>query len=127
MDLVRGYYPVSTYKGWKMRNRLLSGFSTSDQEVPSEVNTLFEFDFSLDLEFQEAANPELLTVQESDASGMLDSDEDLADAALKLARAYLDMDDKMGAKEFLETAISMGSMGDDAQVEIAKQLLVSIE
>jgi FimV-like protein len=34
------------------------------------------------------------------------------------------MGDKMGARELLETAISTG---DDAQVEVAKQLLASIE
>jgi FimV-like protein len=34
------------------------------------------------------------------------------------------MGDKTGARELLETAISMG---DDAQVEVAKQLLASIE
>jgi FimV-like protein len=49
---------------------------------------------------------------------------DPAETALDLARAYLDMGDKTGAKELLETAISMG---DDAQVEVAKQLLASIE
>ncbi len=81
-------------------------------------------DISLDIEFQEAAQPESVTPKESDASSMLDTEEDPAETALDLARAYLDMGDKTGAKELLETAISMG---DDAQVEVAKQLLASIE
>ena len=55
---------------------------------------------------------------------MLDNDEDPAETALDLARAYLDMGDKAGAKDLLETAISMG---DEAQVEVAQQLLASIE
>jgi pilus assembly protein FimV len=79
---------------------------------------------SLDLEFQEAANSELAEPEESDTSGMLDSDEDPAETALDLARAYLDMGDKVGAKDLLETAISMG---DEAQIAVAKQLLASIE
>lgn len=83
-----------------------------------------EIDVSLDLEFQEAANAERVVPEESDTSGMLDNDEDPADTALDLARAYLDMGDKAGAKDLLETAISMG---DEAQVEVAQQLLASIE
>jgi len=55
---------------------------------------------------------------------MLDTEEDPAETALDLARAYIDMGDKSGAKELLQTAIAMG---DDGQVEIAKQLLSSIE
>ena len=39
--------------------------------------------------------------------GCLDNDEDPAETALDLARAYLDMGDKAG-KRPLETAISMG-------------------
>ena len=83
-----------------------------------------EIDVSLDLEFQEAANSERAAPGESDTSGMLDSDEDPAETALDLARAYLDMGDKAGAKDLLETAISMG---DEAQVDVAQQLLASIE
>jgi pilus assembly protein FimV len=89
-----------------------------DAEPPLDV------DISLDIEFQEAAQPDSVTPEESDASSMLDTEDDPAETALDLARAYLDMGDKTGAKELLETAISMG---DDAQVEIAKQLLASIE
>ena len=83
-----------------------------------------EIDVSLDLEFQEAANAERVVPEESDTSGILDNDEDPAETALDLARAYLDMGDKAGAKDLLETAISMG---DEAQVEVAQQLLASIE
>ena len=90
--------------------------------VESEASD--ELDVSLDLEFQEAANSERAVSEESDTSGMNDSDEDPAETALELARAYLDMGDKAGARDLLETAISMG---DEAQAEIAKQLLASIE
>ena len=83
-----------------------------------------QLDVSLDLEFQEAANVQPVASEESDTSGMLDVDEDPAETALDLAKAYLDMGDKVGAKDLLETAISMG---DEAQVELAKQLLASIE
>lgn len=89
-----------------------------ESEEPDEI------DVSLDLEFQEAASAERAVPEESDTSGMLDSDEDPAETALDLARAYLDMGDKAGAKDLLETAISMG---DEAQVEVAQQLLASIE
>ena len=89
-----------------------------ESEEPDEI------DVSLDLEFQEAANAERAVPGEGDTSGMLDSDEDPAETALDLARAYLDMGDKAGAKDLLETAISMG---DEAQVEVAQQLLASIE
>lgn len=89
-----------------------------ESEEPDEI------DVSLDLEFQEAANSEPAVPEESDTSGMLDSDEDPAETALDLARAYLDMGDKAGAKDLLDTAISMG---DEAQIEVAQQLLASIE
>ena len=89
-----------------------------ESEEPDEI------DVSLDLEFQEAASAERVVPEESDASGMLDNDEDPAETALDLARAYLDMGDKAGAKDLLDTAISMG---DEAQVEVAQQLLASIE
>jgi pilus assembly protein FimV len=90
--------------------------------VQSEEST--QLDVSLDLEFQEAANVQPVASEESDTSGMLDIDEDPTETALDLARAYLDMGDKAGAKDLLDKAISMG---DGAQTEVAKQLLVSIE
>ena len=96
--------------------------ATESGEIESEEAD--EIDVSLDLEFQEAANQERAVSEESDSSGMLDSDEDPAETALDLARAYLDMGDKAGAKDLLQTAMSMG---DEAQVEVAKQLLASIE
>lgn len=96
----------------------------SPPEVAVDSEASLDVDISLDIEFQEAAQPESVTPKESDASSMLDTEEDPAETALDLARAYLDMGDKTGAKELLETAISMG---DDAQVEVAKQLLASIE
>lgn len=95
---------------------------TESEVVESEATN--ELDLSLDLEFQEAGNSMRAVPEESDTSGMLDSDEDPAETALDLARAYLDMGDKAGAKDLLETAISMG---DEAQVEVAKQLLRLIE
>ena len=95
---------------------------TESEVVESEATN--ELDLSLDLEFQEAENSMRAVPEESDTSGMLDTDEDPAETALDLARAYLDMGDKAGAKDLLETAISMG---DEAQVEVAKQLLASIE
>ena len=96
----------------------------SPPEVSVDAEAPLDVDISLDIEFQEAAQPESVTRKESDASSMLDTEDDPAETALDLARAYLDMGDKTGAKELLETAISMG---DDAQVEVAKQLLASIE
>jgi pilus assembly protein FimV len=113
-------------------SEVLTGDSSSQalaaEASPSEVSVNAEppldVDISLDIEFQEAAQPDSVTPKESDASSMLDTEDDPAETALDLARAYLDMGDKTGAKELLETAISMG---DDAQVEIAKQLLASIE
>ncbi|MEL0154007.1 MAG: FimV/HubP family polar landmark protein, partial [Halieaceae bacterium] len=89
----------------------------AESEEPDEI------DVSLDLEFQEAAKQRVVPV-ESDTSGMLDSDEDPVETALDLARAYLDMGDNTGAKDLLETAMSMG---DEAQIDVAKQLLASIE
>jgi pilus assembly protein FimV len=100
----------------------------TELEVPAsqvvEPEEHDEIAVSLDLEFQEAASSEPAEPEESDTSGMLDSDEDPAETALDLARAYLDMGDKVGAKDLLETAISMG---DEAQIAVAKQLLASIE
>ena len=89
-----------------------------ESEEPDEI------DVSLDLEFQEATRAERAVPEESDTSGVLDNDEDPAETAPDLARAYLDMGDKAGAIDLLETAISMG---DEAQVEVAQQLLASIE
>ena len=89
-----------------------------ESEEPDEI------DVSLDLEFQEAASAERAMPEESDTSGVMDNHEDPAETALDLARAYLDMGDKAGAKDLLETAISIG---DEAQVEVAQQLLASIE
>ena len=94
------------------------------ESVAIESEEPDEIDVSLDLEFQKAANSERAVLEESDSSGMLDSDEDPAETALDLARVYLDMGDKAGAKDLLQTAMSMG---DEAQVEVAKQLLASIE
>ena len=95
--------------------------ASSTETAESDDSTAL--DLSLDLEFQEAATPEVSSSVEGDTSGVLDTDEDPAETALDLARAYLDMGDKTGAKELLETAISMG---DEAQIEVAKQLLASI-
>ena len=83
-----------------------------------------ELDLSLDLEFQEATHSDTSPSDVRDASGILDTDEDPAETALDLARAYIDMADKTGAKDLLETAISIG---DEAQVELAQQLLASID
>lgn len=96
--------------------------ASSSEVADSDDST--ELDVSLDLEFQEAATSQVSPSVEGDASGMLDADEDPAETALDLARAYLDMGDKTGAKELLETAISMG---DEAQIDVAKQLLASIQ
>ena len=100
-----------------------AGRLVTDSEVV-ESDASNELDLSLDLEFQEAENPVREVSEESDTSGMLDSDEDPAETALDLAKAYLDMGDKVGAKDLLQTAMSMG---DESQVEVAKQLLASIE
>lgn len=50
----------------------------------------------------------------------------VASAVLVLSRGVLavGIGDKTGAKELLETAISMG---DEAQIDVAKQLLASIQ
>ena len=96
--------------------------ATETEVVQSEESN--QLDVSLDLEFQEAANVQPVASEEGDTSGALDGDEDPTETALDLARAYLDMGDKAGAKDLLETAISMG---DEAQIELAKELLASIE
>ena len=79
-------------------------------------------DISLDLEFQEAAKPAPEDA-EADASGALDA-EDPAETALDLALAYIDMGDKAGAADLLQTVLSSG---DEAQREHAQSLLDSIE
>jgi len=79
-------------------------------------------DISLDLEFQEAAKP-TPEQSEADASGALDT-EDPAETALDLALAYIDMGDKAGAADLLQTVLSSG---DEAQREHAQSLLDSLE
>ena len=79
-------------------------------------------DISLDLEFQEAAKPAPEDA-EADASGALDA-EDPAETALDLALAYIDMGDKAGAADLLQTVLSSG---DEAQREHAQSLLDSLE
>jgi pilus assembly protein FimV len=79
-------------------------------------------DMSLDLEFQEAAKP-APEQSEADASGALDT-EDPAETALDLALAYIDMGDKAGAADLLQTVLSAG---DEAQREHAQSLLDSLE
>jgi FimV-like protein len=79
-------------------------------------------DISLDLEFQEAAKAPS-EVAEADAASALDT-EDPAETALDLALAYIDMGDKAGAAELLQTVLSSG---DDAQREHAQSLLDSLE
>ena len=92
---------------------LAQGSQSENEEV---------LDLSLDLDFQQASRsvPE---AEESDASGVLDS-EDPGETALDLARAYLDMGDQTGAAELLQSVISMG---DDAQCEQARALLDSLD
>ena len=77
---------------------------------------------SLDLEFQEAAKP-APEHAEADASGALDA-EDPAETALDLALAYIDMGDKAGAVDLLQTVLSSG---DEAQREHAESSLESLE
>ena len=79
-------------------------------------------DISLDLEFQEAAKP-TSDETESDSVGALDT-EDPAETALDLALAYIDMGDKAGAAELLQTVLAAG---DEAQREHAQSLLDSLE
>ena len=79
-------------------------------------------DLSLDLDFQQASRSES-EPEESDASGVLDS-EDPGETALDLARAYLDMGDQTGAAELLQSVIAMG---DAAQCEQARALLDSLD
>ncbi|MDA7581752.1 hypothetical protein N8718_02400 [Luminiphilus sp.] len=92
---------------------LAQGSQSENEEV---------LDLSLDLDFQQASRsvPE---PEESDASGVLDS-EDPGETALDLARAYLDMGDQTGAAELLQSVISMG---DAAQCEQARALLDSLD
>jgi pilus assembly protein FimV len=79
-------------------------------------------DISLDLEFQEAAKPSS-DAAESDTAATGDID-DPAETALDLALAYIDMGDKAGAAELLQTVLSAG---DEAQREHAQSLLDSLK
>ncbi|NCG05404.1 MAG: hypothetical protein GWP37_00345, partial [Gammaproteobacteria bacterium] len=89
---------------------------TGDEEAEDTL------DISLDLEFQEAAKPPP-DEAESDTSGVLEA-EDRAQTALELALAYIDMGDKAGAAELLQTVLSSG---DEAQREHAQSLLDGLE
>ena len=93
-------------------------------DEPEAVDAVSDdtLDISLDLEFQEAAKP-TPEQSEADASGALDT-EDPAETALDLALAYIDMGDKAGAADLLQTVLSSG---DEAQREHAQSLLDSLE
>jgi pilus assembly protein FimV len=97
----------------------LASLDNAEPEVEASGDTL---DISLDLEFQEAAKPAPEDA-EADASGALDA-EDPAETALDLALAYIDMGDKAGAADLLQTVLSSG---DEAQREHAQSLLDSLE
>ena len=97
--------------------RFAADFSRSSEAEVDET-----LDISLDLEFQEAASP-VVEEAEADTSGALDA-EDPAETALDLALAYIDMGDKAGAAELLQTVLSSG---DEAQREHAMSLLGSLE
>ncbi len=97
----------------------LASLDDAEPAVEALDDTL---DISLDLEFQEAAKPAPEDA-EADASGALDA-EDPAETALDLALAYIDMGDKAGAADLLQTVLSSG---DEAQREHAQSLLDSIE
>ena len=97
----------------------LASLDDAEPAVEASDDTL---DISLDLEFQEAAKPALEDA-EADASGALDA-EDPAETALDLALAYIDMGDKAGAADLLQTVLSSG---DEAQREHAQSLLDSLE
>jgi pilus assembly protein FimV len=91
---------------------------TTDDSHESTVT----MDMSLDLEFQEAETTQSELGAGSDASSG-DAD-DPAETALELALAYIDMGDKVGASELLQTALSAG---DAAQRQRAQSLLESLE
>lgn len=93
-----------------------------DAPEPADETLNDTLDISLDLEFQEAAKP-VPEEAEVDASGALDT-EDPAETALDLALAYIDMGDKAGAADLLQTVLSSG---DEAQREHAQSLLDSLE
>ena len=97
----------------------LASLDGAEPAVEASDDTL---DISLDLEFQEAAKPPPEDA-EADASGALDA-EDPAETALDLALAYIDMGDKTGAADLLQTVLSSG---DEAQREHAQSLLDSLE
>ena len=79
-------------------------------------------DISLDLEFQEAAQAPVgeTTADVADELGT----EDPAETALDLALAYIDMGDKAGAADLLQTVLASG---DEAQREQAQSLLDNLE
>jgi FimV-like protein len=100
-----------------------------ESEVVASLASPDDFDrlglerhYPLDLEFQEAAKPAPEDV-EAEASGALDT-EDPAETALDLALAYIDMGDKAGAADLLQTVLSSG---DEAQREQAQSLLDSLQ
>ena len=97
--------------------RELAGETTDDSHESTVT-----MDMSLDLEFQEAetTQPELGA---GSAASSGDAD-DPAETALELALAYIDMGDKVGASELLQTALSAG---DAAQRQRAQSLLESLE
>lgn len=97
----------------------LASLDDAEPAVEASDDTL---DISLDLEFQEAAKPPPEDA-EADASGAVDA-EDPAETALDLALAYIDMGDKAGAADLLQTVLSSG---DEAQREHAQSLLDSLE
>ena len=79
----------------------LASLGDAGPTVEASEDTL---DISLDLELQEAAKP-APEHAEADASGTLDA-EDPAETALDLALAYIDMGDKAGAVDLLQTVLS---------------------
>jgi pilus assembly protein FimV len=102
-----------------LESEVIASLDNAEPEVEASDDTL---DISLDLEFQEAAKPAPEDA-EADASGALDA-EDPAETALDLALAYIDMGDKAGAADLLQTVLSSG---DEAQREHAQLLLDSLE
>jgi pilus assembly protein FimV len=93
-----------------------------DEHEPTEEAMDDTLDISLDLEFQEAAKS-TSDAAEADTAGTVDI-EDPAETSLDLALAYIDMGDKAGAAELLQTVLSAG---DEAQREHAQSLLDSLE
>ena len=102
-----------------LESEVIASLDDAEPAVEASDDTL---DISLDLEFQEAAKSASEDA-EADASGALD-EEDPAETALDLALAYIDMGDKAGAADLLQTVLSSG---DEAQREHAQSLLDSLE